>query len=150
MRLPLALETPERSQRNLSFLLRSVLRRNLRSPLQPAPSAVPHCRVSVAVLVLLRHHPVKWLYRLNESQALPNQTIRASVLSPPRFLLWSHFFREKLLRIRVSCLSYILSAEPYSRLTWLQLDLGGHLTLPASVGSSGDRQSPPKEHVLGC
>lgn len=79
----------------------------------------------MAILVLLGHHPVKWLYRLNESQALPNQTIRTNVLSPPRLLWWSHFFREELLRTWVSCLSYILSAEPYSRLTWLQLDLGG-------------------------
>lgn len=86
MRLSLALETPERSQRNLSFLLRSVLRRSPRSPRQPAPSAVPHCQVRVATLVLLRHHAVKWLYRLDESQALPDQTIRTDALSPPRLL----------------------------------------------------------------
>lgn len=50
MRLSLARETPERSQKNPSFLLRKVLRRNPRSPRQPALSAVPHCQICLPCL----------------------------------------------------------------------------------------------------
>lgn len=104
MRLSLALETPERSQTNPSFLLRKVLRRSPRSPLQPALSAVPRCQVSVLCSGTI---PSRVPVDSMNPQAFPSQAIRTGFL----FLDFFHCpmsLREKFLRW-VSCLPYILS-----------------------------------------